>query len=215
MHPIRGPILACQAACRGAGAVQAGRLAYHRSDGVVRSRRRDAGPVVKTGSRPMLAAEECAQIDKQAVHDLGWLVRLHEEGGSRMPCHHALAEVLHVGIEAAGIAEGRKALAVQTSPGHNSTVLSISRSIRGRDVVRGRATAIAAFKVIQAIRPSRAARPLRPRPIHRNPRRAGRLSTWPVLAAHIASPAVRQPARSPTRRDNLVSSGSAGFSRPD
>jgi site-specific recombinase XerD len=40
----------------------------------------------------------------------GWEIHLHEKGGKehRMPCHHALAEMLHAYIAAAGIAEDRK-----------------------------------------------------------------------------------------------------------
>jgi site-specific recombinase XerD len=51
---------------------------------------------------------------KMKVEDLrpqgaGWRLRLHEKGGKHhtMPCHHALAEVLHAYIAAAGIGEDR------------------------------------------------------------------------------------------------------------
>jgi site-specific recombinase XerD len=41
----------------------------------------------------------------------GWTVRLHEKGGKHyvMPCHHALAEMLHAYIAAARIGEDPKA----------------------------------------------------------------------------------------------------------
>ncbi|MGE0372903.1 MAG: tyrosine-type recombinase/integrase [Gammaproteobacteria bacterium] len=56
----------------------------------------------------------------------GWQIRLHEKGGKHhtMPCHHALAEVLHAYIAAAGIAEDRKGWLFRTSRGHAGTVLS-------------------------------------------------------------------------------------------
>ena len=56
----------------------------------------------------------------------GWLIRLHEKGGKQhaMPCHHSLAEALHLYIGAAGIAEDRKGWLFRTSPRHNATVLT-------------------------------------------------------------------------------------------
>jgi hypothetical protein len=49
-----------------------------------------------------------------------WTIRLHETGGKRhaMPCHRALAEMLHAYIAAAGIAEDRKNFLFRTSRGH-------------------------------------------------------------------------------------------------
>jgi site-specific recombinase XerD len=68
---------------------------------------------------------------KMKVEDLrprgaGWTIRLHEKGGKQhaMPCHHALAEALHAYINAAGIAEERKAWLFRTSRGHKGTALS-------------------------------------------------------------------------------------------
>jgi site-specific recombinase XerD len=68
---------------------------------------------------------------KMKVEDLrprnaAWSIRLHEKGGKHhtMPCHHALAEVLHAYINAAGIAEDRKSLLFRTSSGHNGNALS-------------------------------------------------------------------------------------------
>jgi site-specific recombinase XerD len=68
---------------------------------------------------------------KMKVEDLrprgvGWTVRLHEKGGKQhsMPCHHVLAEALHAYIDAAGIAEDRKAMLFRTSPGHIGTELT-------------------------------------------------------------------------------------------
>jgi site-specific recombinase XerD len=56
----------------------------------------------------------------------GWTIRLHEKGGKlhAMPCHHALAEILHTYINAAGIAEDRKDFLFRTSRGHNGSILS-------------------------------------------------------------------------------------------
>jgi len=68
---------------------------------------------------------------KMKVEDLrpkgaGWTVRLHEKGGKHhaMPCHHSLAEALHVYIAAAGISEDRKGFLFRTGHGHVATVLS-------------------------------------------------------------------------------------------
>jgi integrase/recombinase XerC len=62
-----------------------------------------------------------------------------------MPCNHALAEVLHAYIAAAGIAEDRKGWLFRTSRGHDATVLSEQpmnqsdawRMIRRRAVTAG------------------------------------------------------------------------------
>jgi site-specific recombinase XerD len=68
---------------------------------------------------------------KMKVEDLrprgpGWTVRLHEKGGKEhvMPCHHALAEILHAYIDAAGIAEDRKGLLFRSAPRHKANVLT-------------------------------------------------------------------------------------------
>jgi site-specific recombinase XerD len=56
----------------------------------------------------------------------GWVLRLHEKGGKHhvMPCHHALAEILHAYLTAAGIAEDRKGFLFRTAKGHAGTLLS-------------------------------------------------------------------------------------------
>src|SRR5271163_2404940 len=56
----------------------------------------------------------------------GWLIRLHEKGGKQhmMPCHHALAEALHVYIAAAGIGVDKKAYLFRTSRGHGGAALA-------------------------------------------------------------------------------------------
>jgi len=68
---------------------------------------------------------------KMKVEDLrsqgsGWQLLLHEKGGKEhtMPCHHALAEMLHAYVAVAGIAEDRKGWLFRTSPGHNGTLLT-------------------------------------------------------------------------------------------
>jgi len=68
---------------------------------------------------------------KMKVEDLrpqgtGWQLHLHEKGGKehKMPCHHALTEMLHAYLAAAGIAEDRKGWLFRTSPRHNAAVLS-------------------------------------------------------------------------------------------
>jgi site-specific recombinase XerD len=56
----------------------------------------------------------------------GWELRLREKGGKQhvIPCHHALAELLHAYIAAAGIGEERKAWLFRTSKGWKADVLS-------------------------------------------------------------------------------------------
>jgi site-specific recombinase XerD len=68
---------------------------------------------------------------KLKVEDLrpagtGWQIHLHEKGGKehKMPCHHALSEMLHAYVAAAGIADDRKGWLFRTSPGHTATVLT-------------------------------------------------------------------------------------------
>jgi site-specific recombinase XerD len=68
---------------------------------------------------------------KMKVEDLrpvvtGWQIHLHEKGGKehKMPCHHALTEMLHAYLAAAGIADDRKGWLFRTSPGHTATVLT-------------------------------------------------------------------------------------------
>jgi site-specific recombinase XerD len=68
---------------------------------------------------------------KMKVEDLrpagtGWQIHLHEKGGKehKMPCHHALSEMLHAYVAAAGIADDRKDWLFRTSPGQNATVLT-------------------------------------------------------------------------------------------
>jgi site-specific recombinase XerD len=55
-----------------------------------------------------------------------WTIRLHEKDGKQhaMPCHHALAEMLHAYIAAAGIAEDRKGVLFRTSRRNTATALS-------------------------------------------------------------------------------------------
>jgi site-specific recombinase XerC len=51
--------------------------------------------------------------------DTGWPMHLHEKGGKehKMPCHHALSEMLHAYVAAAGIADDRKGRLFRTSLG--------------------------------------------------------------------------------------------------
>jgi site-specific recombinase XerD len=87
---------------------------------------------------------------KMKVEDLrpqgtGWQLHLHEKGGKehKMPCHHALTEMLHAYLTAAGIAEDRKGWLFRTSPRHNAAVLS-EKPLSQRDawgMIRRRAVA--------------------------------------------------------------------------
>jgi site-specific recombinase XerD len=81
-----------------------------------------------------------------------WQIHLHEKGGKehRMPCHHALAEMLHAYIAAAGIAEDRKGSLFRTSPRHIGAIPTEKpmdqkdawRMIRKRAAAAGIAAAI-------------------------------------------------------------------------
>jgi integrase len=55
----------------------------------------------------------------------GWELRLREKGGKQhvIPCHHALAELLHAYIAVAGIGEERKGWLFRTAKGWKGTVL--------------------------------------------------------------------------------------------
>ena len=66
------------------------------------------------------------KVDDLRPQGAGWRIQLHEKGGKRhaMPCHHALAEMLHAYIAAAGIDEDRKGWLFRTSPRHTATVLT-------------------------------------------------------------------------------------------
>jgi len=66
------------------------------------------------------------KVEDLRPHGTGWQLHLHEKGGKehKMPCHHALAEMLHAYIAAAGIADDRKGWLFRTSPRHNAAVLS-------------------------------------------------------------------------------------------
>ena len=68
---------------------------------------------------------------KMKVDDLepkgsSWLIRLHEKGGKQhvMPCHHALAELMHAYIAAAGFADDKKGWLFRTSRGHLGVTLA-------------------------------------------------------------------------------------------
>jgi site-specific recombinase XerD len=56
----------------------------------------------------------------------GWELRLREKGGKQhvIPCHHALAELLHTYIAVAGIGEERKGWLFRTAKGWKGTVLA-------------------------------------------------------------------------------------------
>jgi integrase len=56
----------------------------------------------------------------------GWELRLREKGGKQhvIPCHHALAELLHAYIAVAGIGEERKGWLFRTAKGWKGTVLA-------------------------------------------------------------------------------------------
>jgi site-specific recombinase XerD len=66
------------------------------------------------------------KVEDLRSHGTGWQLFLHEKGGKehKMPCHHALSEMLHAYVAAAGIADDRKGWLFRTSPGHNATVLT-------------------------------------------------------------------------------------------
>jgi integrase/recombinase XerD len=103
-------------------------------NGIVQQRQHDMPPAKDQRARAVELTYSFARIGaalKMKVEDLrsrgsAWTIRLHEKGGKQhaMPCHHALAEMLHAYIGAAGIAEDRKGFLFRTSRGHTATVLS-------------------------------------------------------------------------------------------
>jgi site-specific recombinase XerD len=66
------------------------------------------------------------KVEDLRPHGTGWQIHLHEKGGkdNKMPCHHALSEMLHAYVAAAGFADDRKGWLYRTSPGHNAAVLT-------------------------------------------------------------------------------------------
>ena len=56
----------------------------------------------------------------------GWQVRLHEKGGQehKMPCHHALLDMLHAYVAAAGFVDDLKGGLFRTSPRHTAMALT-------------------------------------------------------------------------------------------
>jgi predicted methyltransferase len=87
----------------------------------------------------MFSIARIAAALKMKVEDLrprrgGSTIRLHEKSGKEhvMPCHHALAEALHVYIEAAGIGEDRTLMFNYHDLGH----LGADRAAMNRAVFR-------------------------------------------------------------------------------
>jgi len=82
----------------------------------------------------------------------GWELRLHEKGGKHhvMPCHHSLAEAVRAYIDAAGIAEDRKAFLFRTSKGHHGLELSLQPMTQpdAWRMIRRRAAAVGIFAPI-------------------------------------------------------------------
>jgi site-specific recombinase XerD len=66
------------------------------------------------------------KIEDLRPNGTGWQIHLHEKGGEehKMPCHHALAEMLHAYAAAAGLAEDRKGWLFRTSPRRSAAVLT-------------------------------------------------------------------------------------------
>ena len=79
-----------------------------------------------TYSFARIGAALAMRVEDVRSQGAGWELRLHEKGGKQhaMPCHHALAEVLHAYIEAAGIAEDRKGFLFRTSRGRRGDTMS-------------------------------------------------------------------------------------------
>jgi site-specific recombinase XerD len=79
-----------------------------------------------TYSFARVAAALKLKVEDLRSNGTGWQIHLHEKGGKehKMPCHHALAEMLRVYVATAGIAEDRKGWLFRTSPRHSATVLT-------------------------------------------------------------------------------------------
>ncbi len=105
-----------------------------------------------TYSFARVAAALKLKMEDLRPNGTGWQIHLHEKGGKehKMPCHHALAEMLHAYVAAAGIADDRKGWLFRTSPRHNAAALSGQpmsqpdawRMIRRRAAVAGIAAPI-------------------------------------------------------------------------
>lgn len=94
--------------------------------GTVRDLRDRALIATLTYSFARISAALRMKVEDLRPKGAGWQIRLHEKGGKQhaMPCHHALAAALLAYIEAAGIAEDKKAPLFRTARGHAGTVLS-------------------------------------------------------------------------------------------
>jgi site-specific recombinase XerD len=79
-----------------------------------------------TYSFARITAALTMKVEDLRPQGAGWRIRLRKKGGKHhaMPCHHALAEMLHAYIATAGIAEDRKGFLFRTSPRHAATVLT-------------------------------------------------------------------------------------------
>ena len=77
-----------------------------------------------TYSFARIAAALRMKVEDLRPQGAGWQVQLHEKGGKQhaIPCHHALAEALHLYIDAAGVAEEQKSWLFRTSPGQSATM---------------------------------------------------------------------------------------------
>ena len=100
-----------------------------------------------TYSFARIGAALAMKVEDLRPKGAGWQIRLHEKGGKQhaMPCHHQLAEALHIYIDAAGLAEDRKGMLFRTSRGHKANILAEQpmrqadawRMIRRRAVAAG------------------------------------------------------------------------------
>lgn len=79
-----------------------------------------------TYSFARIGAALAMKVEDLRPKGAGWQIRLHEKGGKQhtMPCHHQLAEALHVYMDAAGLAEDRKGMLFRTSRGHAANTLA-------------------------------------------------------------------------------------------
>ncbi len=93
--------------------------------GTVRDRRDRALIATLTYTFARIGAALAMRVEDVRVQGAGWELRLHEKGGKQhaMPCHHALAEALHVYIEAVGIGADRKGFLFRTSRGRRGDTL--------------------------------------------------------------------------------------------
>ena len=143
-----------------------------------------------TYSFTRIAAALRMKVEDLRPQGAGWQVQLHEKGGKQhaIPCHHALAEALHLYIDAAGVAEEKKSWLFRTSPGHNATMLTEQSMIQADAwrMNRRRAVRPASLRRLAITRSERRGSP----PISETAGRSNTRNQWLGTRAHVRQKAL-------------------------